>query len=190
MIQSVIQHPFLQSFRHRLPARFQFGFGWLICLFVVLGNVAWAPAESAHKQTVWSVADSRPAQPSNSKNVVAENPAQSAKSVGRGSRSKSASARKSGQGQFALREGTKIIDLPGYFRITGDRAIFYSNRRNSRYVALENLNLERIVAAMADQPRQRKWKVTGTLTEYRGENYLLVEKAVLESWGETVRHSP
>lgn len=89
-----------------------------------------------------------------------------------------------------MREGTRIVDHPGYFRITGDRAIFYSSQRKIRYMVLENLNLERITTAIVDQPRQRKWKVTGTLTEYKGSNYLLVEKAVLESWGETVTNSP
>lgn len=82
------------------------------------------------------------------------------------------------------------MDHVGFFRMTGDRVIFYCPQRNSRYMALENLNLERIVRVLDDQARQRKWKVTGTLTEYRGENYLLVEKAVLESWGDSVRRSP
>ncbi len=148
-------HLFSQPRRHRFPARFQFSLGWLICFFVILGNVAWAPAQAV---------------PS--------------------SRSKSASSSKSGQARFSLREGMRIVGQSGYFRMTGDRIIFFSNQQNTRYMVLENLNLERIADTLADRPRQRKWKVTGTLTEYRGDNYLLVEKAVLESWGDAVRHSP
>ena len=64
----------------------------------------------------------------------------------------------------------------------GDRVVFVSSERKDRYVTLENLNLERIVQALDDQPRRRLWKVTGMLTEYQGENYLLVEKALLENW--------
>ena len=105
-------------------------------------------------------------------------------------RKQSASKAKIGQAHFSLREGTRIVDQPGHFRLTGDRIVFFSTQHNARYVVLENLNLERIAKAMADQPSRRKWKVTGTLTEYHGDNYLLVEKVVLESWGTTVRKSP
>ena len=94
------------------------------------------------------------------------------------------------QGRFIVREGTRIVDQPGYFRISGDRIVFFSTQHNTRYVVLENLNLERIAGVMADQSDRRRWKVNGTLSEYRGDNYLLVEKVVLESWGDTVRHSP
>ena len=159
--------------RHHFLASLQFSLGWLLCLFVILGNVAWAPAEAAHNRPVRTVADSRPVKP-----------------TARGSRAKSASRANSGQAHLSLREGTRIVNQPGYFRISGDRLVFFSTQQNTRYVTLENLNLERIAAAMADQPRQRKWKVTGTMTEYHGDNYLLVEKAVLESWGATVRRSP
>ena len=73
--------------------------------------------------------------------------------------------------------------------MAGDRVVFVPSERKNRYVTLENLNLERIVQVLADQPRARRWKVTGTLTEYQGENYLLVEKALLEIWGSTTRQS-
>ena len=92
-----------------------------------------------------------------------------------------ASRTKNGTSYFIQREGMRIVDRRGYFRMAGDRVVFFSSERKNRYVTLENLNLERIVQALADQPRQRRWKVTGMLTEYKGENYLLVEKALLES---------
>ena len=157
-------------------AGFQLGFGWLICLFAIVTNVAWAPAAAVEKQTARPIADVRTektAQPT----VPDKKP-------------KSASVSKAGQGRFIVREGTRIVDQPGYFRISGDRIVFFSTQHNTRYVVLENLNLERIAGVMADQSDRRRWKVNGTLSEYRGDNYLLVEKVVLESWGDTVRHSP
>lgn len=180
--------PSLSKFRReciatrRFLTRLQFGLVLPICLFAILGSVAWAPAEAVQEQPARSAADSRPATPAKT--------SQLAKPAVPRSQSKSSSKSRPVQAQFSLREGTRIVDQTGYFRMTGDRVVFFSTQRNTRYMALENLNLERIVNAMANQPRQRKWKVTGMLTEFHGDNYLLVEKAVLESWGDAVRHSP
>ena len=131
----------------------------LFCFFVVLSNVSWAPAKNAPASA------EKPDSPE--KQDLPEKPDSPAKPV---------------TSQFIQREGTRIVDRGGYFRMDGDRVVFFSSERKNRYVALENLNLERIVQALADQPRQRLWKVTGMLTEYQGENYLLVEKALLENW--------
>jgi hypothetical protein len=43
---------------------------------------------------------------------------------------------------------------------------------------LENLALERIVRILNETRGQRQWLVSGTITEYRGSNYLLISKAV------------
>ncbi len=80
--------------------------------------------------------------------------------------------------QIRLSEGTKQIDQVGYFKITGDRVTFFSQDGMSRYVGLENLNLQRIHRAIAGKPRQL-WSVSGMFTEYFGANYLFVERAVL-----------
>ena len=85
---------------------------------------------------------------------------------------------------FRLREGTEIVDTIGHFRITGDRATFFTDDGAGRYVALENLNLERITRTIADNPASLQWSVTGTLTEYQGANFLFVERAIL-----TTRHT-
>ena len=132
----------------------------LFCFFVVLSNVSWAPAKNT------------PA--SAEKPDSAEKPSPPVKTV---------------TSQFIEREGTRIVDRGGYFRMDGNRVVFVSSERKDHYVALENLNLERIVQALDDQPRRRLWKVTGTLTEYQGENYLLVEKALLENWDSKTRKS-
>lgn len=80
-----------------------------------------------------------------------------------------------------LREGTEIFNRLGHFRMTGDRLTFFPEDGDGRFVALENLNLERIARRVADHPDRLQWDVTGTVTEYRGTNYLFVRRAVLRN---------
>jgi len=80
-----------------------------------------------------------------------------------------------------IREGTEVVDRLGYFRATGDRMTFFSEDGKDRYVALENLSLERIAQAVADNPTQLQWSITGTVTEYRGSNFILIRRAILKS---------
>ena len=78
------------------------------------------------------------------------------------------------------REGTTLTDVTGYFRLTGDRAMFYAET-GARYGGLENLNLERVASVINENPEQLQWSVSGTITEYRGANYLLVSRATLKA---------
>lgn len=79
-----------------------------------------------------------------------------------------------------LREGTRIVGKRGYFRTAGDRITFFTSDGTGRFVSLENLNLERVARAIAkENPARLEWSVTGTVTEYRGANYLVVESAIL-----------
>jgi len=80
-----------------------------------------------------------------------------------------------------FREGTEIVNTIGHFRITGDRVTFFTADGSGRYVALENLSLERITRTIANSPASLQWSVTGTLTEYRGANFLIVKHAILKS---------
>jgi len=84
--------------------------------------------------------------------------------------------------EFRLREGTRLVDQLGHFRMTGDRVAFFTEDGKGRFTGLENLNLQRVAAAIGEQPGKRLWKVTGTITEFRGENYLLLDRVNLESW--------
>lgn len=79
-----------------------------------------------------------------------------------------------------IREGTKV-EATGYFRTTGDRVTFYSDGGKTRYRSLENLTLERISRAIEDNPGQLEWSVTGSATEYRGANYLLITYAAVKT---------
>ena len=77
-----------------------------------------------------------------------------------------------------LREGTELVDQPGSFRRTGDRIAFFTDMGGGRFVVLENLALERVGLAIADHPDPIYWGVDGIVTEYGGENFLLIHRAV------------
>lgn len=86
-----------------------------------------------------------------------------------------------------LREGTELSEARGYFRFVDDRVVFFRSNGDSRYIGLENLNLERIVSEITNNPTQLEWTVVGTVTEYRGANYLLVRRAVLSRPASEIR---
>lgn len=83
--------------------------------------------------------------------------------------------------EVRIREGTELVNSPGHFRTIGDRVAFFTQDEKTRLLGLENLNLERIAQAITQNPEHLKWRVTGVVTEFRGENYLLIQRAVLES---------
>jgi len=79
------------------------------------------------------------------------------------------------------REGTEIVNQLGYFRLTADRVTFFTDDGIGRFVVLENLNLQRIARTITDDPEQLQWDVTGTVTEFRGANFLFVRRAILKA---------
>ncbi len=89
-----------------------------------------------------------------------------------------------GRRSTRLREGTELVDQGGRFRIIGDRAAFYPSESSGRFLVLENLNLQRIVQRISENPFPLKWRVSGIVTEYYGSNYLLVRSAIVEPEGE------
>lgn len=78
-----------------------------------------------------------------------------------------------------LREGTELREAQGYFRFVDDRVVFFRKNGDAKYIGLENLNLERIVSEITNNPTQLEWTIVGSITEFRGANYLLVRRAVL-----------
>jgi len=77
------------------------------------------------------------------------------------------------------REGTKLVDQIGTFEFfSGDRATFVPVGSKESYRVLENLALERIGRQPGDGRTPQQWLISGTLTEFKGANYLLVTKAV------------
>jgi hypothetical protein len=76
------------------------------------------------------------------------------------------------------REGTKLIEQVGTFEFLGDRAAFLPSGAKESYRVLENLALERVSRQTIDTRGQQEWTISGTLTEFKGANYLLITKAV------------
>ena len=79
------------------------------------------------------------------------------------------------------REGTTLVSQYGHFEHSGDRLLFTSIDGTLRVTALENLALQRIGRLINEQSAQLEWSISGTLTEYRGGNYLLITRAMVKS---------
>jgi hypothetical protein len=77
------------------------------------------------------------------------------------------------------REGTTFQGKRVFFRQTGNRTTLYTIDSNERFVCLENLNLERILKSIEENPDQGTWKIDGVFTEFRGENYVLIQRSVI-----------
>ena len=77
-----------------------------------------------------------------------------------------------------LREGTSLGELKGRFKKLGERFQFVEEGTNKSFKCLENLCLQRIVANQHDDERKVIWIVSAKVTEFNGENFLVLEKAV------------
>lgn len=81
-----------------------------------------------------------------------------------------------------IREGTEVVGRSGYFRQDGDGATFVTDD-GFELGGLPNLNLERIVRTLktADDSSTIRWRVSGSVTEFSGRNYLFVTRAVYKA---------
>jgi hypothetical protein len=84
--------------------------------------------------------------------------------------------------KLRLREGTRLKDVAGRFRISGD-ALTFIDADGREITGLCNLNLERILRMLktVEEPESITWSVSGTVTEFSGRNYLLVSRAVYKA---------
>ena len=90
----------------------------------------------------------------------------------------------------ARREGARLVEEVGTFRLTGDGVAFHTAAGRT-LAGLENLSLERVARALGDAPGETpQWSVSGLVTEYRGANYLLVTRAVLVAKPQPARLRP
>jgi hypothetical protein len=78
-----------------------------------------------------------------------------------------------------IREGTAFKDTHVFFRQTGDRTVLYTVGDNQRFTCLENLTLERILATIQANPERQYWRIEGEYTEFRGDNFVLIRRAVV-----------
>lgn len=74
------------------------------------------------------------------------------------------------------REGTQLQDEPGRFNVSGSQTTFVA-ADGTNYIALANLNLERVEKICSSSPGSGEWLITGAVTEYQGANYLLISRA-------------
>ncbi len=95
-----------------------------------------------------------------------------------------------GQVNGRWREGSKLNDQTGNFKLTGDRVTFVATDGKLKFLCLENLCIERVSRVISDSPDQLEWSVSGLITEYRGANYLLATQAVLRTKSDRLRRSP
>lgn len=72
------------------------------------------------------------------------------------------------------REGTQIEAVRGRIIEIGRRWALVTDEGDQTYRILENLALERIARAIRHDPADDHWSVSGTLTEFSGQNYLLL----------------
>ncbi len=80
-----------------------------------------------------------------------------------------------------LREGTKLVDVVGTFQSAGgDNISFSRDGGKDSLKVLENLMLQRVSTVLEENSGTRQWVVSGEITEFRGANYLLVKKAVVQ----------
>jgi hypothetical protein len=80
-----------------------------------------------------------------------------------------------------LREGTRLIDVTGTFQSTGpDNISFLANGNKESFRALPNLALQRVSQSLEENRALRQWTISGTITEFRGANFLLITKAVIQ----------
>ena len=78
-----------------------------------------------------------------------------------------------------LREGMKLVNRIGELHGVGGRVVFKLDGEPHSLQLLENLALERVIGDL-DQTN-RKWSISGVVTEYKGGNYLLLQRAVLKA---------
>jgi hypothetical protein len=84
--------------------------------------------------------------------------------------------------KLRLREGTRLRDIAGRFRQSGDTLTFIDGE-NREITGLPNLNLERILRMLktVEEPESISWSVSGTVTEFGARNYLLISRAVFKA---------
>ena len=85
---------------------------------------------------------------------------------------------KEGVAKKKQREGTAFQGQNVIFRQIGNRTSALFQPGNERYTCLENLCLERVNKIVRETPEQTYWKIDGEFTEFQGENFLLIRRAV------------
>lgn len=75
-----------------------------------------------------------------------------------------------------MREGARLESRLMIVRSSGENLTLEAEDDKQSFEALENLALERILQAVRADSNDKRWLVTGQVTEYRGRNFILLER--------------
>lgn len=77
------------------------------------------------------------------------------------------------------REGTEVTDLVGKIQRQGNRLLFVPEDGSASLTLLENQVAERVeMTTGRETAAATRWRVSGTVTEYHQQNYLLLRRAL------------
>lgn len=82
-----------------------------------------------------------------------------------------------GKDSSRWREGHRVENATVTFQVSEAERFLLTLNGEKGLTALENLALERIADAMRIDSADNRWVVTGRVTEFRGQNYLWIERA-------------
>ena len=78
------------------------------------------------------------------------------------------------------REGTRLHQVQGVFTTTGERLQFTTADGKVQIIATENLLAERVLRTIQESSDTAlAWTIQGTMTEYKGVNYLTLNYATI-----------
>ena len=79
------------------------------------------------------------------------------------------------------REGTRLHQVQGIFSTNGDRLQFTSTDGKVQIITTENLLAERVLRSIQESSDALAWTIQGTMTEYKGVNFLTLNYASILS---------
>lgn len=82
-----------------------------------------------------------------------------------------------------MREGAKLVNQPVTCRGSGDRLLVELPQASLPLVALENLASQRILQAILDDTGSERWIINGSVTEFQGRNYILLDRVTRQPKG-------
>jgi hypothetical protein len=77
------------------------------------------------------------------------------------------------------REGTRLHQVSGIFSTHGDRLQFTTSDGKVQILVTENLLAERVLRSTLESSDPLAWTIQGTMTEYKGSNYLTLNYATI-----------
>lgn len=76
-----------------------------------------------------------------------------------------------------MREGSRMAQQECHCRLAEEQLLI-ENTDGRAFEALENLAAQRILTALQEDAGDNRWRITGSLTEFQGRNYLYIEHVI------------